>query len=115
MKEETQGVTQGTTETLVLSPLSKPPNSLKGLPDYLKDPKNYKKIQKTIIEAGSTPHSHGEIGEWAKCVKCSRALWRRKETMKKLGFKNAVQYFLWKKTMDKLVEYLLWKKTNLKK
>lgn len=74
------------------------------LPAYLKDPANYYKIQKAILEAGATRHSHGEIGEWAKCKQCQQKEWNRKEMMLKLGFKSGAQYLQWKKIMNKIDE-----------
>ena|SRR3990167_6973764 len=73
------------------------PNPLiASLPNYLKDPANFYKIQKALLEAGSTPHSHGSVGEWGKCLRCQRAQWNRKEMMIKLGFKSGAQYMAWK-------------------
>ena len=80
----------------------KPHPVLASLPDHLKDPANYYKIQKAILEAGSTKHSHGEIGEWAKCKYCQWKEWNRKETILRLGFKNGTQYILWKKTHEEI-------------
>ena len=83
------------------------------LPDYLKDPANYYKIQKAIIEAGATKHSHGEITDWAACKYCQQKQWNRKETMLKLGFKNGPQYMMWKKTHIDIIErtpLVNWKK-----
>ena len=73
----------------------KPHKLLSSLPDYLKDPQNYERIQRSILEAGRTTCSHSDIIEWSKCSKCKRALWNRKEFMFKLGFKNAAQYMAW--------------------
>lgn len=76
----------------------------KNLPDYLKDPANYYKIQKAILEAGATRHSHGEIGEWAKCKQCQQKEMDRLLMMKKLGFQNGKQYMAWKRIMNKIDE-----------
>ena len=70
------------------------------LPDYLKDPKNYKKVMKAIVEAGNTPHSHGDLLDWSTCLKCQRAQHNRADTMRKLGFRSGAQYFAWRKTME---------------
>lgn len=78
-------------------PKTKTQQIVKNFPPHLKDPANYDKIQKAIIEAGATKCSHGEIGEWAKCKKCQWALAKRSETMKKLGFKTSAHYLMWKK------------------
>lgn len=79
------------------------PNPLiKDLPEYLKDFKNYQKVQKAIIVAGATKCSHAEMVDWAVCKKCEEARWNRKEMMKRLGFKNAAQYMAWRKIMEEI-------------
>ena len=75
---------------------------IENMPAYLKDPANYDKIQKAIIEAGRTPHSHSEVQDWAKCRKCQRALLNRSETMKKLGFKTGTHYMIWCKIHEQM-------------
>jgi hypothetical protein len=72
---------------------------LRGLPQYLKDPKNYKKIQKTTINALAGTHSHGEIMEWAECFVCQKRFAERSGVMKKLGFQSPAQYLEWSKVM----------------
>lgn len=79
---------------------------VKNMPAHLKDPANYDKIQKAILEAGATRHSHGEIEDWAKCTKCQMALANRSETMKKLGFQTGTHYIIWRRIHEqmKLIE-----------
>lgn len=72
----------------------------KDLPAYLKDPANYDKIQKVILESFAGKHSHGEVLEWASCPDCQKRFTERAPMLKKLGFKNPAQYFAWKKTME---------------
>lgn len=71
-----------------------------GMPDYLKDSANYEKIQKTIIEAGATKHSHGDLETFAACVPCQVKQHERAETMRKLGFRSGAQYMAWRKVME---------------
>ena len=66
------------------------------LPEYLKDPANYKKVQKTVLEALASKHSHGEIMEWASCPACQRKFFERGEVIKKLGFSSPAQYMAWR-------------------
>lgn len=66
-------------------------------PPHLKDPANYQKIRKVILNAGATPHSHSDIGTWAACRKCQQAARNRTETMKGLGFKSGAHYLAWQK------------------
>jgi len=81
-------------------------------PEYLKDHDNYEKIERAILEAGSTPHSHAEIVDWAKCKRCQKAQWDRKEMMYKLGFKSAAHYMAWKKIHSTIQEKVILPKYN---
>src|SRR3990167_4527405 len=67
------------------------------LPDHLKDPANFEKIQKAIYKTFATKHSHGEMLEWAKCGECSRKMVERRLLLKRFGFKNPAQYMEWRK------------------
>lgn len=78
-------------------PKSNTQKIVKNFPPHLKDPANYEKIQKAIIEAGATPHSHSDIEKWAKCRKCQMAQVNRSQMMQKLGFKTGTHYIIWKK------------------
>lgn len=75
----------------------KPHPILATLPDYLKEPNNYDKIQRAILEAGATRHSHAEVVDWAGCKACQAKQIDRLMMMKKLGFQNAAQYMVWQK------------------
>lgn len=80
------------------------PNPLSvGMPAYLKDPKNYKKIQKALLETLSGKHTHSEMQSWASCVTCQKKARDLKEMMKGIGFRNFNQYLYWKKTMDIII------------
>jgi hypothetical protein len=70
---------------------------LASIAPHLKDHANYKKIYKAIAEAGRSPHSHGEMELWARCVKCQRAANERLLTMKALGFTSKAMYLTWLK------------------
>jgi len=74
------------------------------MPKHLKDPANYKKIQKALLEAGATKHSHPEMIDWAGCKICQTAQWNRKEMMKKLGFKSGAQYMAWQKVHETIIK-----------
>lgn len=65
------------------------------LPERLKDPANYKKIQKALLDVGATRHSHSEMLDWAGCKPCQTKQWARKELMQQLGFKSGAQYYAW--------------------
>lgn len=92
-------------ETLKALPKQKEVNKvhvLHGLPNYLKDPANYEKIQKAIINAGATRHSHSEVADWAGCFHCQQKEWDRKEMMLGLGFTSGRQYMVWKKVIHQM-------------
>lgn len=88
---------------------------LASLPPHLKDPKNYEKIQRLLLDAGATKHSHGEMVDWAGCNACQRKAWERKETMRKLGFESGTQYMMWKKVHETIKERFPLAKYNDKK
>jgi len=73
---------------------------LDGLPDYVKDPKNYSKIQTALLDALATSHSHSDLFEWSICPACQDKLKEFRLLHKKFGFRNPAQYYAWKKVMD---------------
>ena len=76
------------------------PNPLfKGLPKHLKDPKNYEKIQRALLETLAGRHSHGDMQTWANCLHCQIKLKEHGGMMRKLGFKSGKQYMAWKRVM----------------
>lgn len=75
---------------------------LRGLPQHLKEPENYEKIMKAIMDAGATRCSHAEMHEMANCLKCARAALNRSEMMRKLGFSNGKQYLEWRKVHEQI-------------
>lgn len=74
-----------------------------GLPAYLKDPKNYYKIQKLVIETLGGKHSHGEVMEWATCVDCQKRFKERGSVLKRLGFRNPRQYLAWRQVIHRMI------------
>lgn len=80
--------------------LKKLPNPLLvGLPKHLKDPENYIKVQKALLETLAGRHSHGELIEWGNCITCQSKLEEHGLLMKRLGFKSPAQYMEWQKVM----------------
>lgn len=75
-----------------------------GMPDYLKDPANYEKIQLALYDAGGSTCGHTELIEWSACNKCQRKQHDRAELMRKLGFASGAQYLAWKKVHDTIRE-----------
>ena len=85
---------------------------LASLPDHLKDPKNFEKVQKAILASFAGKHSHGEVVEWAKCAECQSRFQNRRHVLKSLGFKNAAQYQAWKKVHETIKERMPLDKYN---
>ena len=75
---------------------------LAGIPEYLKDRKNYPKVQKALLETLATTHSHSDMIEWAGCFQCQRKMHDHAEMVRKLGFLSPAQYFAWKKVMQEI-------------
>ena len=70
---------------------------LADLPEHLKDPANYAKVQKALLETLATTHSHGELFDWFKCTPCMNKARDHKELMVKLGFKTPQHYKEWQR------------------
>jgi len=85
------------------------------LPDYLKDPANFKEIEKLILNTFISKCDHSDMLEWSKCSECTDKMLQRRLILKRLGFKNARQYMLWKKIHKQIIErfpLIDWKKEN---
>ncbi len=89
--------------------ISKVPKNLKpdpvfaGLPEYLKDPKNYDKTEGIIKKLTETKHKHKTVSSYVKCKDCQAQYEERKKMMKEIGFSGAAQYMAWKKIMDIII------------
>lgn len=93
-------------------PKHKPHPLVASMPLHLKDHANYQKVQKAIIQAGATKHSHGEMVDWAGCKVCQQKQADRLMMMKKLGFKNAAQYMAWKQIHEEIIKRMPLQKYN---
>lgn len=67
------------------------------MPKHLKDPGNYEKIQRALLETLASKHSHGEMAEWARCIPCQRKVEDHRNMMVGLGFDSPAHYRIWKK------------------
>jgi hypothetical protein len=85
---------------------------VQSMPAHLKDPANYEKIRKVILEALAGGHSHGEMMEWAACAICQRRFFERRDVLKKLGFRNAAQYMAWQKIHEEIKTRVKFNKYN---
>lgn len=84
-------------------PKYKPSPIFDGLPDHVKDPKNYIKIEKKLFKAIKSTHNHEEVVDWAECKRCQKKFIKRRQMMKEYGFTSHQQYLMWKKIMDIIV------------
>jgi hypothetical protein len=73
---------------------------LRGLPEYLKKPESYDKVQKALLEAMATGCSHADPSEWFNCKKCTEKMLERRQLMVRLGFKSVEQYMEWRKVHE---------------
>jgi len=74
------------------------PNPLfKGMSDYLKDPKNFDKVELELIKILQSNHKHKTASAYVKCQECQSKRDERTKRMKKIGFKSLQQYMGWKK------------------
>lgn len=80
-------------------------SAFKGMPAYLKEPKNYEKVYKAIYEAGNSKCSHSDIYEYSSCKKCEQSRINRVKTMKGLGFKDGQQYLAWLRVHQNMRTY----------
>lgn len=92
--------------------LPKATSPTSNLPEHLKDPANFKKICKALLEVGAIKHSHSEIYKWQACKVCQNA-YSNVQLMKiKLGFESGAQYMMWKRVHTKIEEF---QKVKMKK
>jgi len=80
-------------------PKLKPNPVFKGLPDNLKDPKTFKKVEKKLINAIFSDHKHATVKAYLKCKRCQDKFKKRQAFIKDLGFTSYEQYTEWKKVM----------------
>ena len=80
------------------------PNPLfAGLSDYVKDPANFNKIQRILLNELAGQHSHSEMTNWANCKTCQDKSQERVMLMRKLGFTSAAIYLGWRKIMEQMI------------
>lgn len=75
----------------------KPNPIFKGMSEYLKDPANFEKVEKKLIEILKSDHTHKTASSYVKCKECNLKRIERQNKMKQEGFKNIKQYLEWKK------------------
>lgn len=95
---------------ITLKPMLHP--MIASLPPHLKDPANYEKIRKAIIEALAGNCSHSEMMDWAGCSACQERFQNKRAVLKSLGFKNPRQYMAWQKIHQTIKERVHFAKYN---
>jgi len=78
---------------------------LKDLPDFVKAPENYMKIERALLDTLICRKAHAEIIEMAECRKCTTNMLERRALMKTFGFKTSAHYMTWKKIHRKIQDY----------
>ncbi len=74
-----------------------------GLSNDLKDPKNFKKTEKKLADVMLSDHKHKTIKAFVKCKRCQVKVAQKSEMLRKLGFKDNLQYQSWKKVMQIII------------
>lgn len=98
-------MTDITPDTFPNAKALKPHPLIANLPAHLKDPKNYMKIRKALLDTLASTHSHGEMSEWASCVQCQKQMRDHAEMIRKLGFSSPSQYKAWMKTHEMVEQF----------
>lgn len=75
---------------------------LADLPEYTKNPGNYMKIQRMLLETLACGTTHSDLHETALCPKCTDNMKERRKLMKKFGFTSSAQYMAWRAVMHKI-------------
>lgn len=70
---------------------------LASLPEFTRDPRNFHKIQKALLETLVCHTSHSEPLDVFKCKKCTKNMIERRKLMEKFGFKSPEQYMEWRR------------------
>lgn len=71
----------------------------KDLPESLKDPKCFKRIEKKLNAILNSDHKHKTVTGYVTCAWCSEKRTERYKLMEKIGFTSIGQYMDWKKVM----------------
>jgi len=85
---------------------------LASLPDHLKDPKNYEKIRRAVLDTLICPTTHSDVVKMAECPKCTENMLVRRKLLKELGFKSPAQYLAWQKVHETIKERVPFPKYN---
>jgi hypothetical protein len=81
----------------------KPNKNLAGIPDGIKDPKAFAKMEKKLALLLITSHKHRSPASYVKCEECQAKRTERLEAIKSYGFKDFAQYMLYKRVMSMII------------
>jgi hypothetical protein len=84
---------------------------LDALPEFLKEPKNFNRVQLALINTLSSC-SHSEPADMVDCVKCQVAARERRRLMKELGFTSVAQYLKWRRVHEAIKKRVVLQKYN---
>lgn len=82
----------------------KPNPVFDGMPEDLKNPDCFERIERRLAEIMSTGHRHKTVGAFVKCKPCNGARLKQQALRKELGFKSVAQYMEWRKVMTIIKE-----------
>lgn len=77
----------------------KPNPIFKDLPERLKDPENFHKIERELFEVLQSDHKHATVKQYVSCAWCNKKRELRQNKMKAMGFQGIEQYLEWRKVM----------------
>lgn len=75
---------------------------LANLPEYVKHPKNYERIEKALLETLSCGKVHSDPLQMVDCMKCAENMRTRRELMKRFGFEDVKMYMSWRKRQQEI-------------
>lgn len=85
---------------------------LKNLPEYVKDPRNFEKIELSLIKTLRCDKLHSDPLKMAECKKCTENMKVRRELMKKYGFSSYAVYMAWKQIHTEIKKRMPLEKYN---
>lgn len=77
-------------------------NKVGHLPDFVKDPANYEKIERALLDTRFCGKTHSDPSQMFECKGCQNKTLERRELMEKFGFRDASDYLNWKKIHEEI-------------
>lgn len=72
---------------------------LAGIPDDLKSLTAFDELEQRLAKVMFSDHKHVKVKSFVNCKRCSQKMLKRREEIKKVGFKDYEQYLIYKKVM----------------